>query len=145
MSDALYAIDTTTPSLVELPAQTPNLLTYTLRQQPTNSTIIEVMVNFTGEELAILHVQARGQSLNGTGSTYTVGVHIEGTSFASLVIPAVGGSSTSFAPLWSADVSDPPVLGVGQELFITGTQGSGPNVAVDFCMIPSSQLPLLGG
>lgn len=144
MSDPLYAIDTAAASLVELSAQAPNLLSYTLRQQPTNGTVLEIMQNFTGVELAILHVRARGQSLNGTGSTYTVGMQIEGTSFASLVIPAIGSSSTSFSPLWSADVSDPPILGAGSELLMTGAQGSGPNVAVDVCMIPSSQLSLLG-
>lgn len=142
MPDSLYVIDVATPSLVELPATIPSLLTYTLRQQPTNSSTVEVMQNFTGEELAVLYVQARVSSLNGLSATTHVSVAINwGTAFASVVVPAVSASSTSFAPLWSADLADPPLLGATDLL---SASGNGADISVDICMIPSSQLSLLG-
>lgn len=145
MTDPLYAVDPTALSLVELPAQVPNLLTYTLRRQQTNGTTLEAMLNFTGVELAVLYVRVRGQSLNGTGSTTTaVEVRINGTAFASVTIPAVGASGTSYAPLWSFDPDAPTLVGVNDELELTSSVNTGAIAAADICMIPSSQLSLLG-
>lgn len=146
MPDPLYAIDTTDLSLVELAAAVPNLLIYTLRQQPTNAGGLEVMQNFTVQELAVLAVRARAASLSGYSLTSTVAVSINGgTAFASLTIPAVSASGTSFSPLWSADPGSPTLLGATDYLEATNTGSwSGAPAAVDVLLIPSSQLPLLG-
>jgi hypothetical protein len=145
MPDSLYVIDTTGLSLVELPAVVPNLMIYTLRQQPTNNTSLELMRNFTGEELAILSVQARVWSKDGYSSTTTVALNIVGTVFATVTVPVVSADSTSFAPLWTADPEAPTLLGATQSLGATAAGAwDSTAAAVDICMIPSSQLSLLG-
>lgn len=152
MADPLYAINPTGPALTLLPTLPPNYMTYTMRQQPTNGTILDMAQNFTGQDQAILYIIARGHSLGGYSSTYSVDMRIENATFLSggsasaLVIPAVGASAASFAPPWSADLEDPPIWATGgYMLSALGAKVSDLQVVVDICMIPASQLPLLGG
>jgi hypothetical protein len=151
MTNPLYGIDAAGHTLAEIPGASPNFRTYSLRSKATNGTFLDTAQNFTGQDQAILYVSARGHSLSGYSTSYSLDMRIENVSFlpsgssSSIVIPAVGASSTSFAPVWSADMEDPPIWAVGgYALSMVG--GFSPvdlQVVVDICMVPASQIPLL--
>lgn len=152
MTDSLYVVDPTALTLVELPTQSPNLIVLTLRPQHTTSNATEVAANFAGQELAILNVRGRGTTGGGTASEYGLDAQINGTSFLASGSPtslsiASGGSPYGWgvSSLWVADLADPPLFGTGDLLTATvSTSGNTYFSAVDFLMIPSSQLSLLG-
>lgn len=153
MTDLLYVVDPTALTLVELPAQIPNLLVYTLRPQRTASDATEVAANFAGQELAILNVRGRGTPAGGTPTGYSFDVQINGSSFlasgspTSLSIATPGGPYLwGVSSLWVADEDNPPLFGTGDLLSVSvPTSGNTFPCAIDVVMIPSSQLPLLGG
>jgi len=156
MSSNLYVIDTTAESLVLLPPAStvyPNLLTYSFYN--LSSGVGASFQNFYGEEVAVLRMSAHFHNETG-GATgfWSFDAKIDGTSFLSqgspspLTIPVPFFNGFSYSDVWEAsDMANPPRLGVGSTFQLISTipsnAGSG-NAVFDVCMVPSSQLALLG-
>lgn len=151
MADQVYGIDAASASLVPLAASAPSFLIYTFRSQNTNSTFWDMLPNSFGQELAVLYMRARSANANGpTQNTVPLDVQINSVSIlskgspASLIIPTIGQNQFGFSQLWSANLSEVPLFGVSDMLQVVGPQNYYGGI-VDVCMIPSSQLSLVGG
>lgn len=148
MPDSLYVIDATAASLVPLPttpAQVPTLTTYTIRNQAqiySPTTLDQVFTNFSQPQ-AVLYISARVVSFGGGSGPISIDVLVNGTSILSQGTPTTLATSSSSFPLWTAG-STKPVVPAGGTLSVYATAGGAYGWAIDVCLVPVDQLPVLG-